>query len=116
MTTGKQSARPRRDDDPMAPMILVIAVLGAILVFVTVIALEAYFYKTEGEETASKSYSQVPEDLARLRAAQEEELGAYRWVDSARGVAAIPIDRAMELVVRDQGHVAAGTLKSEKKP
>jgi hypothetical protein len=38
--------------------------------------------------------------LAALRRAEAERLGSYGWVDRERGVARIPIERAMELFLR----------------
>jgi hypothetical protein len=35
-------------------------------------------------------------DLAAFRAQQQGELGGYGWIDRARGVVRIPIDRAMQ--------------------
>jgi hypothetical protein len=37
-------------------------------------------------------------DLARVRAAEEERLQGYGWVDPAAGVGRIPIDRALEIL------------------
>jgi hypothetical protein len=39
-------------------------------------------------------------DLEKMRAAEEERLNSYGWVDKEKGVAHIPIGQAMELVVR----------------
>jgi hypothetical protein len=39
-----------------------------------------------------------PEGLAELRAQEDEVLERYRWVDPARGVVSIPIQRAIELL------------------
>ncbi|HEY3898125.1 MAG TPA: hypothetical protein VGM54_05900 [Chthoniobacter sp.] len=39
-------------------------------------------------------------DLATLRAHEDEELKTYGWVDRKVGVVRIPIDRAMDLLVR----------------
>jgi hypothetical protein len=36
-------------------------------------------------------------DMRALRAREEKWLGSYRWVDSTRGLVAIPIERAMDL-------------------
>ena len=92
-----------REDDPKAPMTIVITVVGALLVFVIVIALQAFFYNSEEAERGRKVYSEAPEELARLRAQQLEGLRSYRWIDSQKGVVAIPVQRAMELIVREQG-------------
>jgi len=37
-------------------------------------------------------------DLARERAAEEQKLNSYGWVDKSQGVAHIPIDRAIDLL------------------
>ena len=39
------------------------------------------------------------EEYQHLKATQESILNSYAWVDQGKGVARIPIDRAMELVV-----------------
>jgi hypothetical protein len=39
-----------------------------------------------------------------LRARQEKQLGSYAWIDRKAGVVQLPIDRAMELVVRQYGN------------
>jgi hypothetical protein len=39
-------------------------------------------------------------DLAKMRAAEEQRLNSYGWVDKEKGVVHIPIEQAMELVVR----------------
>lgn len=40
-------------------------------------------------------------DLEELRAAEDRELESYGWVDRASGVARLPIERAIELVVEE---------------
>jgi hypothetical protein len=104
-TTG--TVRPSGDQggDPQASSTLVVAVVGAILVFVIIVALQAFFYRADEAERVTKIYAAVPEELATLRAAQQEQLNTCRWVDRERRIAAIPIDQAMELTVRDQGRI-----------
>jgi hypothetical protein len=57
---------------------------------------------TAGRETPPPPRLQVsPQaDLAELRAAEEEQLKNYGWVDKERKIARIPIDRAMELIAQ----------------
>ena len=44
-------------------------------------------------------------DLKQIRAVEDQILGSYAWVDRARGVVRIPIDRAMDLLAaRAQGN------------
>ena len=42
----------------------------------------------------------APEDLERYRAGQDQILDSYGWVDKPAGVARIPIDRAMDLLLQ----------------
>jgi len=42
--------------------------------------------------------AQSGQDFVAYRAAAEQKLRSYRWVDRAAGVVAIPIDRAMDLI------------------
>jgi hypothetical protein len=35
-----------------------------------------------------------------MRAAEEAQLHSYRWVDREAGIAAIPIERAMEILAQ----------------
>lgn len=41
-------------------------------------------------------------EMRRFLAEEEEELNSYGWIDAGNGIAHIPIDRAMELIV-EQG-------------
>lgn len=84
------------DPEPLATVTTLI--VGAALVLIIVIGLQALFYKTRDEEVARKAGSGEPQEVALLRAAQREKLASYRWVDKANGLVAIPIERAMEMV------------------
>ena len=87
--------------DPNTSTTILVGIVGAILVFVTIVGLEALFYNAEQAENVAKVYQRDPEELTRLRADQIEQLHGYRWIDRDKGVVAIPIDRAMDLIVRE---------------
>jgi len=38
--------------------------------------------------------------LAELRAAEESDLNSYGWVDRASGIARVPVDRAIQLLLQ----------------
>ena len=42
-----------------------------------------------------------PKDLAELREKEDEILGGYGWADKDRGLARIPAERAMEIVLKN---------------
>jgi len=92
----------REGGDPNPSLTALVGVLGALVLFALVILLQAFFYWAEKGEVARKNAAQAPAELARLRATQQEILGSYRWVDQAKGVVAIPIERAMTLIVEEQ--------------
>lgn len=86
-----------RYDDPNVPASAVVGLIGAILLFVIIVGLQALFYRMQDTEMADKVYSQPYGELRQLDADQLERLNSYGWVDQQAGVVHIPIDRAMEL-------------------
>ena len=90
-----------RYDDPDVPASAIVGILGAVLLFVIIVGLQALFYSMERQELARKVTEDPYDPLQRLDADQLELLNSYGWVDQQAGIAHIPIDRAMELVVED---------------
>jgi hypothetical protein len=87
--------------DPDVPRIVYIGVLGVILTFVIIVALQVIFYRMEQTEIARKVARHGPEEVFRLQATQLEQLNNYRWVDRKTNTVAIPIERAMEIVAQE---------------
>jgi hypothetical protein len=62
----------------------------------------------------------APKDLEQYKAAQEEILNNYGWVDQNAGIVRIPIDRAMDILVqkglpvRSAAPVKRGVLKTSQ--
>ncbi|MGD9253338.1 MAG: hypothetical protein PVG92_05345 [Holophagae bacterium] len=90
-----------RYDDPNVAASAVVGFVSAILLFVIIVVLQAYFYRAEQQELERKVYTQPYEALQQLDATQLEQINSYGWVSEADGVARIPIDRAMELVASE---------------
>ena len=76
-----------------------VVVVGTVLTFVIVVFLQALFYRAETAEYERKVVNESPKKLRSARAEQSTLLNEYRWIDRENGVVAIPIERAMELVV-----------------
>ena len=91
------------NDDPNVQKIAMVGVIGAIVLFVLIVALQTLFYTAETAEREIKFSTGDPHELARLRTEQLEKLHAYRWIDKSKGVVGIPIDLGMELTVREAG-------------
>jgi len=90
-----------RYDDPNVPRSAVAGLVGAVLLFVIIVFLQALFFRMERAEVARKVDSERSEALAQLRAEQQEVLHSYKLVDPKAGVVHIPIERAMELEVAE---------------
>ena len=90
-----------RYDDPNVAASAVVGIISAILLFVIIVVLQAFFYSAEQRELEKKVYSQPYQALQQLDAKQLELLTSYGWVSEAEGLVRVPIERAMELVVAD---------------
>lgn len=100
-TTMSQSTEKTFGSDMNLPVIVTIGVVGAVLIFVMVFGIQAWFFAQQREEMATKSLARQNPALVDNRMRQLTNLDGYRWVDQKAGVVAIPIDRAMELTVND---------------
>ncbi len=90
-----------RYDDVNTPVIAAIGLLGAILIFAIILLLVVVFYHADARERVEKHFGAPPAELSNLVADQQAELASYRWVDEKKGIVAIPINRAKELVLEE---------------
>jgi hypothetical protein len=87
-------------NDVNTPVIAMVGFLSAILFFAIVVFLEVLFYRTEAQQRTVDNA--VPaQELTTLVQNQQARMAEYRWVDQKKGQVAIPIHRAMELVVAE---------------
>jgi len=77
-------------DELKAGLIATVGIIGALLLILILLLAQVMFY-----------HAQRWEQLGSLTARQEALLQGYRVVDAREGVVAIPIDRAMDLVVKE---------------
>jgi hypothetical protein len=96
---GKETTEP---DDLNVGLIATITIVGALLVIAIAAALTALVRSESsryGEEVGTFSNLGT---VARLKAEQRAKLeAAPSWADKDKGLVALPIDRAMELVTAD---------------
>lgn len=88
-------------NDMNMPLIITVALAGAMLIFITITLTQAWFLHVHQQEMVAKSYNQVNYELLDLKNAQKDNISSYRWLDSEHKAVAIPIDRAMELTIED---------------
>jgi hypothetical protein len=78
-----------------------VGLLSVILTFDIVVGLQAlYYWQLNRTETAESLYRR-PAKLNALTDAQKKRLTEYRMLDAKNEIVAIPIDRAMRLVVTE---------------
>ena len=105
-------------NDVNTPMIAIIGFLSALLLFAAVILLQVMFYRIQARDRYHKDFGQPMRELTDLRHQQQARLSEYRWIDEKQKIAAIPIDRAMDLVVAELAKKAepAGAKDNKEKP
>jgi len=94
-------AEPQQDD-PGSGATLRVGVAGVLLVVLSVIGLEVLYYHTERRARRALEAAASAE-RTELQRVQRQRLDGWRWVDRDRGVVAIPVERAMELVIEECG-------------
>ena len=82
--------------------IIFAGLLGAILTVVVIVGLQALFYWQLDRMKLSEELWQPSAKLEALTAAQQTRLTDYRMLDAEKGIVAIPISRAMDLVVAEE--------------
>jgi hypothetical protein len=78
----------------------VLTILVMLLVFVGlvwIVFLQRQAIPTSTEQTRAERLK----NLAQLNADNQKTLTTYHWVDKSKGIVGIPINRAMELVLKD---------------
>ena len=90
-----------RYDDPNVAASAVVGIISAILLFVIIVVLQAYFYGAEQSELERKVWSQPYQALQQLDANQLELLNSYGWVSEAEGTVHVPIERAIDLIAAE---------------
>ncbi len=92
-------------NDIRTSTVALVGVTGALVIFAIVTAIEVLYYHTAARQFQDKQVDQPSIELRDTTARQQARLAEYRWMDPGQGLVALPIERAMQLVVRD---VAAG--------
>ncbi len=88
-------------DELKAGLIFTVGIIGALLLILILLLAQVMFYHAQRWEERGKVEQARWEQLVSLTARQEALLQGYRVVDAREGVVAIPIDRAMDLVVKE---------------
>ncbi len=88
-------------DEIDTPKLAVIGVVGTMIVVLVIFAVQVLFYTVTAEVRDERNVEHVDQALARYKAEQDEKLHRTALLDPATHKVAIPIERAMELTLRD---------------
>lgn len=108
------------NQDPSVSTTVLVGVIGVIALTISIVGVQALFYKEEGDIT--QQYTLTPSPVRPLWAEQEVALGEGAIEEEdGQEVVRIPIARAMELVVQEMAagptdHGPAGQSRIEGSP
>lgn len=95
------AVRTEEGADPSGAWTGVIGITGAVLTLGIIVGLQALYNHVEKDEMQRKVYDAVSDQLTRARADQLATINSYKWIDAEKGIAAIPIEVAMDKVVAE---------------
>jgi hypothetical protein len=94
------SGLPKRSEDKTNTFgIVLIGVSSAILLWATIVLLQAYYENTAGPLEARRSAMAKSQKVRDLRARQQAAMRDIKWVDPAAKLVSLPIEDAMRMVV-----------------
>ncbi len=91
---------PASSRDMNIPVLATLGIVSTILVFVIIVATQAWFQYEVGREHEVKVILRPNPELNRQRLEQLAKLEGYRVVDAQKQTVAIPIERAMQETVK----------------
>jgi hypothetical protein len=87
-------------ESPKVSTLTVLTILVMLLVFVGLVWI-VFLQKESIPTSTDKTREERLKNLAQLNADNQKTLTTYHWVDKSKGIVGIPINRAMELVLKD---------------
>ena len=84
-------------------VVVTVALMGALLLaLLAVVALVQYAGFALQDELERKVLARSSPELAALRERERRRLSLYQWVDRQHGIVRIPVDQALERVLRER--------------
>jgi hypothetical protein len=105
--TPEVTDKTRLTDDPRQLNVIMVGLIGAILMVAIIIATQGIYLAALEGEKESKLYSVRDKLFDNQLQQQRADLADYRYVDEARGVVQIPVDRAIDLFLKEMSPTAA---------
>jgi hypothetical protein len=90
-----------RHNDLNTLKIAAVGFLAALVTFAFILALQVLYYSSANEQHDRKVIQAPTTQSDTLLAEQAVKLTRYDWIDRGKQTVMVPIDRAMELVVKE---------------
>ncbi len=87
-------------DDLSTSRIALVGLIGAIATFAIIVLLQVMYYQYTDQQSL-RDQDEPSAELAAVVSRQQALLARYAWVNEQQKIAAIPIERAMELTIAD---------------
>jgi hypothetical protein len=84
-----------------AGTIALVGFVATVLVVEIILLLMVLYYHVAAQQAYEKDISQPAAELVKIETAQRAKLNEYRWADPQKKIVAIPVSRAMKLVVEE---------------
>lgn len=97
-------------DDLNVKDIAVAGVASVIIVFVCIVGAQALFFDYRNREDVKKIIDSRNAEYDSIIVEQKTRLKEYGWIDKEKQIVAIPIEEAMQIVVKEE---AAKNAKAE---
>jgi hypothetical protein len=91
----------QRYHDLNTPMIAIVGFLGALVTFIVIVAMQVLYFNVANRQDERKIINVATTESDSLVLEQEAKLTRYGWINREKKQAAVPIERAMDLVVRE---------------
>ena len=101
MTTSDNKSAGYEKRDVNIFMVIGLSVLLITLLIIILVLLTDYFVESKEQMIYEAQLQPDSVDLKSLLASEQEELTSFKILDTERGIYQIPIDRAMELLVKE---------------
>ena len=85
------------------PGVLVLGLVSGMVLIVMILATQALYGYSEQNEIDLKTAWGAKSDLVRQKEQQAQSLQQLAWTDDKKNAVMIPIDQAMEIMVKTQG-------------
>jgi len=91
----------QRYNDLNVTAIAAVTFVGAVLTFAAILGIQVLYYAVANRQHEQKVVDAPTFESDSVIAEQEVKLTRYGWINREKEQVAVPIDRAMELVVRE---------------